>query len=642
MRLLNNFSIKTKSYLLVGLSVAVALILLLVSNNGMRIIEDEVNDLILVNAVENHTRQAILEEKNYLLNANGSIINHKLADEAYKNTNRALREIYSALDKLEYRSSDSFEDVKAQTQETREAIAEYEELYKRGVYLLEELEKERLTLQDEGENITRQIQMYVEAKRVEVKKELSQKTIEKINAGSNIWQYTYMTRADEKRYLLSPNEEQYESFKNDYAFMMSELERLKKMSNQPFEHERIAVFFQSAKNYETAMHNWVKYNKEHVQAILPKTKKLGEEVIVRAAEIADRATEEIVEKRKAVINTSIIVTLLVILVGIIFGSMVSRSISSVLLNFQEGLLDFFKYLDRRKNSANKIEITSRDEIAMMAEVVNENIVKIEEVIEKKLVQMQEKDEQMRKQSRLAQMGEMISMIAHQWRQPLAAIAATTSDMEIKLFQRRVFDMSTSQGQSEMEKYTLESLSAVNGFVTHLSETIDDFRNFFKSNKDKSSFHLSELMEKTLNLTTHLFKAKGIEVVKAYSEERPELKNYENEVMQVLLNIINNAADVLIEKSIDDPHIYITVDTNRVGHQIVTIEDNGGGIPDEDLAQIFDPYFSTKDKNGTGLGLYMSQLIIEEHCNGHISATNTSRGACFMIEFMDEVPETDDI
>lgn len=642
MRLLNNFSIKTKSYLLVGLSVVVALVLLLVSNNGMRIIEDEVNDLILVNAVENHTRQAILEEKNYLLNANGSIINHKLADEAYKNTNRALREIYSALDKLEYRSSDSFEDVKAQTQETREAIAEYEELYKRGVYLLEELEKERLTLQDEGENITRQIQMYVEAKRVEVKKELSQKTIEKINAGSNIWQYTYMTRADEKRYLLSPNEEQYESFKHDYAFMMSELERLKKMSNQPFEHERIAVFFQSAKNYETAMHNWVKYNKEHVQAILPKTKKLGEEVIVRAAEIADRATEEIVEKRKAVINTSIIVTLLVILVGIIFGSMVSRSISSVLLNFQEGLLDFFKYLDRRKNSANKIEITSRDEIAMMAEVVNENIVKIEEVIEKKLVQMQEKDEQMRKQSRLAQMGEMISMIAHQWRQPLAAIAATTSDMEIKLFQRRVFDMSTSQGQSEMEKYTLESLSAVNGFVTHLSETIDDFRNFFKSNKDKSSFHLSELMEKTLNLTTHLFKAKGIEVVKAYSEERPELKNYENEVMQVLLNIINNAADVLIEKSIDDPHIYITVDTNRVGHQIVTIEDNGGGIPDEDLAQIFDPYFSTKDKNGTGLGLYMSQLIIEEHCNGHISATNTSRGACFMIEFMDEVPETDDI
>ena len=112
--------------------------------------------------------------------------------------------------------------------------------------------------------------------------------------------------------------------------------------------------------------------------------------------------------------------------------------------------------------------------------------------------------------------------------------------------------------------------------------------------------------------------------------------------QVLLNIIHNAADVLIEKGIEEPYIYITVDTNRLGHQIVTIEDNGGGIPDENLGQIFDPYFSTKDKNGTGIGLYMSQLIIEEHCNGHISATNTSRGACFMIEFMDEVPVTDDI
>jgi len=642
MHLLNNFSIKAKTYMLVGLSVIVALTLSFVSNNGIHIIEDEVSELMLVNDIERNTYRTILEEKNYLLNANGSVVNHTLAKEAFDNTNRSLRTIYSTLDKLEYQSSDDYENVKAEMQLTREAIAAYEQYYKRGVYLLDELEKERKILQDEGENITRQIQMYVEAKRIDVKEKLSQKTIEKINVGSNIWQYTYMSRADEKRYLLSPDETIYKQYKDDHAFMMGELKKLKKISTQAFEHERLAIFEQSAKKHNTAMANWVKHNKELVETVLPKTKATGETVISRALDIADNAAHDIAEKRQTVVTTSIIVMLLVIVIGVTFGSMVSRSITSGLTRFQEGLLDFFKYLDRRKNSADQIEIKSKDEIALMSEVVNENIVKIEEVMEKKLEQMREKDEHIRKQSRLAQMGEMISMIAHQWRQPLSAITATTSDMEVKLFQRRLYDMATLQGQNDMEKYTVESLHAVNGLVEHLSQTIDDFRNFFKSNKDKTSFKLSAMVERTLNLTGHLFRSNKIKIVKAYDEDLEEIVNYENEIMQVLLNIIHNAADVLTEKGTQDPCIYITIGRSRLGNQIITIEDNAGGIPDQVIEKIFDPYFSTKDKNGTGLGLYMSQMIIEEHCNGHISAINTNRGACFMIEFMEKAPTADDV
>jgi len=641
MNLLNRFSIRIKTYMLVSLSVLVALALGFVSNNGMDIIEDEVNELILINNIERNTYQALIEEKNYLLNANGSVVNHMHAKEAFDNATESLRAIYRTLDELEHKSSDAYTDVQAQTSATRKTIEKYETFYKRGVFLLDELEKERLALQYEGDKVTQEIQAYVEAKRMDVKEKLSQKTIEKINAGSNIWQYTYMTRADEKRYLLSPNEKQFDAFKKDYAFMMSELERLKGLSTEGFEHEKIANFSQSAYNYNDAMHRWVKYNQEHVQSVLPKTRELGQKVIEQTLSIANNAVEDIKEKRSGVAKISLSVAIAAVIFGIFFGSLISRSISSSILKFQEGLLDFFKYLDRRKNSAKQIEIDSKDEIALMAKVVNENIVKIEEVMEKKIEQMQMKDEQMRKQSRLAQMGEMISMIAHQWRQPLGAISATTSDIEVKLFKRRLFDMSTSKGQDDMETYTLENLHAINALINHLSSTIDDFKDFFKSNKGKSTFHLSSLMEKTLNLTTHLFSSKGINVVKAYEANLEELVNYESEVIQVLLNIIQNAADALLEREIKDASIYITIEKNRLGNQVIIIEDNAGGIPEESIAKVFDPYFSTKDKNGTGLGLYMSQLIIEEHCHGSISVSNTARGACFMIEFIPASGEVKD-
>ncbi|MDX1295634.1 MAG: ATP-binding protein, partial [Sulfurimonadaceae bacterium] len=325
------------------------------------------------------------------------------------------------------------------------------------------------------------------------------------------------------------------------------------------------------------------------------------------------------------------VTLATVVIGLLFGTLISRSISTVINNFQEGLLDFFKYLDRRKNSASQIPIESHDEIAVMANVVNENIVKIEEVIEKKLEEMKEKDAQMLRHSRLAQMGEMISMIAHQWRQPLGAISATVADMEIKLFQRRLYDLSTEKGQQDAQNNKTEHLNKINSYVQHLSKTIDDFRNFFKADKVKSTFTLDGLMQKTLSLSGHLLRTRDIKVQSDYDLSVPPVSSFESEISQVLLNIVQNAVEALDEQKTENPKITIVTGLSRSGAPFISIEDNAGGIPKEYIDKVFDPYFSTKDKNGTGLGLYMSQTIIEEHCGGVIGVANTDSGARFTIE-----------
>ena len=137
MNFLNSFSIRAKTYLLVGLSVVVALVLSFVSNNGMRIVNNEVREVILVSNIQRDTYRALLEEKNYLLNANGSVVNYTLAKEASDNADRAIRGILRTLDQLEHSSADSHDDVKEHAQEIRKSIESYEALAQRGVFLLD-------------------------------------------------------------------------------------------------------------------------------------------------------------------------------------------------------------------------------------------------------------------------------------------------------------------------------------------------------------------------------------------------------------------------------------------------------------------------------------------------------------------------
>ena len=231
------------------------------------------------------------------------------------------------------------------------------------------------------------------------------------------------------------------------------------------------------------------------------------------------------------------------------------------------------------------------------------------------------------QSRMAQMGELISMIAHQWRQPLGAIAATSLDLNLKL-ELENFDIQTQEGRDEARDYFLSSLKNIDALVQNLTITIDDFRNFYKPNKQKQQSLLHVPMQKAYTILKSTLS--NVEIIEKY-DSKEILELHENEFMQVLINIVKNANDNFILKSTQNASITISTWDTQVS-SIMSICDNGGGIDPLILAKIFDPYFSTKsEKNGTGLGLYMSKIIIQEHHQGKLSAQNTSDGVCFTIE-----------
>ena len=274
---------------------------------------------------------------------------------------------------------------------------------------------------------------------------------------------------------------------------------------------------------------------------------------------------------------------------------------------------WFSYLDIKREQ-------EKERISEQLKELNEELeVRIEEEIKKS----REKDKQMLKQSKLAQMGEMISMIAHQWRQPLSAISSTGVSMLLKAKLNKLD-----------KKLTMELAQNVIDYSQHLSNTIDDFREFFKQNKEKRETSCDEVVISTLHIVEESIKNKNIKIVKELNSSQT-FNTYPNELKQVVLNLIKNAEDILLDKKIEDGYINIRT-YEKDGCLNIIVEDNAGGVPEDIIDKIFDPYFSTKTKkDGTGLGLYMSKIIIEEHCKGKIEVKNGKNGAVFKISIPKE-------
>jgi len=259
----------------------------------------------------------------------------------------------------------------------------------------------------------------------------------------------------------------------------------------------------------------------------------------------------------------------------------------------------------------------------------EQVMNLEERVHTEVTKNESQQKQIFAQSRLAQMGEMISMIAHQWRQPLSAISATSANLKFKL-EFNTLDFNIESEVEKSKNYILTKLENIESFVQTLTNTIDDFRNFYKPNKKSEILNVKEPIQKAFAIIETSLLSDGIQIIKEdHSNRKVEL--YENEMMQVILNILKNSQDNFKEKKKKSPKIYVSCeDIER--KTIVTICDNGGGIPKEIIEKVFDPYFSTKsEKNGTGLGLYMSKIIIEEHHNGMLTVRNHESGTCFQIE-----------
>ncbi len=239
-------------------------------------------------------------------------------------------------------------------------------------------------------------------------------------------------------------------------------------------------------------------------------------------------------------------------------------------------------------------------------------------VEEKAKELIKKDEMIFVQSRQAAMGEMISMIAHQWRQPLSTITLQIANLKIN----------SLLGNSSIEK-TNDALEHISETIIYLSETIDDFQTFFHPDKEKESTDICDLIGRAINFTEPRLNVTDIQL--DYNcHQKVETMLHCNEFTQVIINIVNNAIDILLDRNIKKPHI--AIDHMIVDQCIeVHIKDNGGGVEDDIVNSIFEPYFSTKGKNGTGLGLYMSKMIIDKELNGSLLFRNTDEGAEFIIK-----------
>lgn len=245
-----------------------------------------------------------------------------------------------------------------------------------------------------------------------------------------------------------------------------------------------------------------------------------------------------------------------------------------------------------------------------------------------------KDRLFVQQSRLAAMGEMIEQIAHQWRQPLHTLALINQDMYVK-YKLGVCD----------ELCFEKSHESIDEHLQYLSKTIDDFRNFYKTDKSKSLEDIGDLILDALRLSDVFLKYAKIKTDLNILTTR-KVNIAKNEMVQVLMNLIKNAHDAIVEQRITDGKITINVEDAGTGVK-VSVEDNAGGISPNVMEKIFDIYFTTKDpEHGTGLGLHMSKYIIEESFGGKISVENISGGVCFSIFLVGEegqpFPINDDI
>ncbi len=229
-------------------------------------------------------------------------------------------------------------------------------------------------------------------------------------------------------------------------------------------------------------------------------------------------------------------------------------------------------------------------------------------IKRELEKNRQKDKILAQQQKMASMGQMIENIAHQWRQPLSVITTNASSLKIK-----------KQMNMLEDDELIKSIDKIVGTTKYLSQTIDDFRYFFRPQKDKEIFDISLCINKCLDLINANFIQENIKII--FNSKNIMVLGYESELIQVLINILNNSKDAFLQKSIENKLIFISLSIfkNRV---YLELYDNAEGIPQDILDKVFEPYFTTKHQSsGTGIGLYMSKEIITRHMNGDIFIKN---------------------
>ncbi|MBS4097930.1 MAG: hypothetical protein KGZ83_13950 [Sulfuricella sp.] len=241
---------------------------------------------------------------------------------------------------------------------------------------------------------------------------------------------------------------------------------------------------------------------------------------------------------------------------------------------------------------------------------------LEQRVAEEVKRSRSKDQMLIQQSRLAAMGEMVHNIAHQWRQPLNALAILLGNLK------------DAYHHQELDEKTLDTLMEDSRrLIKKMSTTIDDFRDFFRADKETVTFDLCRIYQDTIRILSASLNHHQVQISGDLGEQ-VLVSGYPNEFAQVLLNLLSNAKDAILENQIFPGCIAVTIRAEN-GMGVIRIRDNGGGIPEAVLPKIFDPYFTTKDK-GSGIGLYMSEMIIKGNMGGAIEACNVEGGAEFSV------------
>ncbi len=384
------------------------------------------------------------------------------------------------------------------------------------------------------------------------------------------------------------------------------------------------------------------------------------------------AYNEAVTQTKELKTEVFISIALILLFAILIGLFISGNILKSIYTVQNGLNDFFKYLNDKKTKVKKIDIDSKDEFRQMATSINKNISYIsnnveqnealiknatkvleniqsgnlgtrltketnnqslnelknmindmidnlEEKIQEEIKQRLEQEQILIQQSKLAAMGEMIGNIAHQWRQPLAQICAIHMNMKV-----------TYDFNKFTKEYLNSKIKEANTLTSYMSQTINDFQNFFKPQGKKEYFFVERACRDSYYIIESSLKYHGINL-RFEIEEDSEVLGYKNEYSQVILNLISNAKDIILDRKVEDAYINVEIKSGE-NYAIVKIEDNAGGVREDIIDKIFEPYFTTRHKTqGTGIGLYMAKNIIERNMNGYINVKNSDNGAVFTVK-----------
>ncbi len=489
----------------------------------------------------------------------------------------------------------------------------------------------------------------------------------------------YKLREKTQSLVMAPNKKLRAKIQYDLNLLIRNLE--KSFSNFHIEDESTINLWDKYKkvikrtNYylqrgfeEGAYINVTTKGKDQFEFLINHLLNLQSELLNKAKTSYSNAVEE----SKLLIIEIIIYLLIILFFSIIIGWLISNSIITSMDIVQKGLNEFFEYLNYKKDKAKKIVIHSNDEFSQMAQSINQNFenvelnikkneeliknatkvllsiksgnlgmrlttntnskalnelkiminnmidnleYKIQNEIDKRL----EQEQILIQQSKLAAMGEMIGNIAHQWRQPLSQISAIHMNM-----------LATYEFNEFTEEYLNEKIDEADMLTSYMTQTISDFQNFFNPEEEKQLFSVKEACNKACFIVKSALNYHNIELTLNVLDDE-KVNGYQNEYSQVILNILSNAKDILLERKIKNPKIQIEIKSGE-DYNILKIEDNGGGVEENILDKIFEPYFTTHHKTqGTGIGLYMSKNIIEREMNGFINVKNTEVGACFTIK-----------